>query len=135
MTSAFLDAIASPNTYPPLSVSESVIDSFRFGDSCRIFELVLPNPQSDSAFNNIITCVSQFSFILLLMTQILEPMQCNPMGIALQWWVVQAEQERGIIIGLVFPAPETLLPSGATLAHLSPGVLPLRQSNSSTFPT
>ena len=33
--SCFLDAIASPSTYP----CQSVGDSFRFGDSCRISEL------------------------------------------------------------------------------------------------
>ena len=38
----FLDAIASPSTYPCQSLGESVIHSFRFGDSyCnRISELV-----------------------------------------------------------------------------------------------
>ena len=35
----FLDAIASPSTYPSQSVGQSVIDSFRFGDSYRISEL------------------------------------------------------------------------------------------------
>ena len=39
----FLDAIASPSTYPCQWVSQSVsqwVDSFRFGDSYRISELV-----------------------------------------------------------------------------------------------
>ena len=35
----FLDEIASPSSYPCQSVSGSVIDSFRFGDSYRISEL------------------------------------------------------------------------------------------------
>ena len=35
----FLDAIASPSTYPCQWVGESVSDSFRFGDSYRISEL------------------------------------------------------------------------------------------------
>ena len=43
ISSKFLDAIASPSSYPSQSVgqwvSESVIDSFRFGDSYRISEL------------------------------------------------------------------------------------------------
>ena len=36
---SFLDAIASPSSYPCQSVGEWVIGSFRFGDSYRIFEL------------------------------------------------------------------------------------------------
>ena len=35
----FLDAIASPSPYPSQWVSESVIDSFKSGDSYRISEL------------------------------------------------------------------------------------------------
>ena len=35
----FSDAIASPSSYPCQWVSQSVIDSFRFGDSYRISEL------------------------------------------------------------------------------------------------
>ena len=43
----FVDAIASPSTYPCQSVGEWVIDSFRFGDSYRMSELCeLINHQS-----------------------------------------------------------------------------------------
>ena len=47
----FVDAIASPSTYPCQSVVEWVIDSFRFGDSYRIFELcelVLPDREKEA---------------------------------------------------------------------------------------
>ena len=36
----FSDAIASPSIYPCQSVSQSVSDGFRFGDSYHIFKLV-----------------------------------------------------------------------------------------------
>ena len=63
----FLDAIASPSNYPCQSVSGSVIDSFRFGDSYRISELrklvklflepvILPDAEQDH-------CASWYSII------------------------------------------------------------------------
>ena len=62
----FLDAIASPSPYPSQWVSESVIDSFKSGDSYRISELCklglkgtkVLTPRPSRLFSHCLNCYS-----------------------------------------------------------------------------